>query len=133
MQTFQLLKSGTSFKKDRIEKVKPMFEAPKSKSGDKVKVPDNDNDLQMLDEQISDLKSSKPKDLDDFNKKVASLVKKRRDTLNHLRKKYHIKVEGDTCPQPLFSFPQIAKAFSSKHLMTTVKGCGYTKPTPVQM
>ena len=132
MQTFQLLKSGTSFKKDRIEKVKSMFDAP-AKSEEKVKVPDNDNDLQMLDEQIAELKTSKPKDMDAFNKKVASLVNKRRDTLNHLRKKYHIKVEGDQCPQPLFSFPQIAKAFASKHLMTTVKGCGYTKPTPVQM
>lgn len=61
------------------------------------------------------------------------MVAKRRDTLNSLRKKHHIKVEGDLCPPPLFSFPQIARHFNSKHFLQTVRSCGYKRPTPVQM
>jgi vacuolar-type H+-ATPase subunit I/STV1 len=103
MNTFQLLKSGTSFKKDRISKVKPLF---KPEGGaKKQQLNDSDDDLIELDKQLEELKQSKPKDLDKFNQQVTHLVNKKRDTLNLLRKKHHIKIEGDSCPQPLFSFP----------------------------
>lgn len=36
-------------------------------------------------------------------------------------------------PQPVFSFPQMARHLKSKHLLPSIKSCGYMQPTPVQM
>lgn len=110
-----------------------MFTVPKpEKKRSKSLLPEEDDELIQIENQLEALKSSNPKDLNEFNKEVTSLVNKKRDTLNTLRKKYKIKVDGD-CPAPLFSFPQMAKALKSKYFMQTIKSCGYKKPTPVQM
>jgi len=92
--------------------------------------------LAQIDKQIEEMKQSKPK-LQDAAKYTADfkhLVNRRIDTLNKLRSKFSIKVDTKDCPDPLFSFPQIARYFDqSKYLLKTIKSCGYKRPTPVQM
>ena len=70
MNTFQLLKSGTSFKKDRIEKVQSMFNKPEPKqkrSKSESQIPEEDDELVQIEKQLEALKQSKPKDLKEFN------------------------------------------------------------------
>lgn len=52
MNTFQLLKSGATFKKDKIEKVQSMFTSEQSKKRSKSKrdlLNDSDDELVQLD------------------------------------------------------------------------------------
>ena len=127
-----MLKSGTSFNSNKISKVRQLFTPPEVKG--KVALVDADNDLAQFDKQLSELKSSKPKDKAKFEEDFKHLVNKRKDTLNKLRHKHGIKIDGDSCPEPLFSFPQIITYFDeSKYLAKTLKSLKYDKPTPVQM
>ena len=97
-------------------------------------LPEQDNELATIDAEIEGLKSTDAKDVEAYATKYRHLMNKRNDTLNKLRRKHGIKVEGEGCPEPLFSFPQMIKYFNnSKSLNQTVKACDYTKPTPVQM
>jgi hypothetical protein len=100
-----LLKSGTSFKKERIAKVETLFKPRDKKAKEKVALPDQDNDLAAIDEEINKLKASKPTDVEAYATEFKHQMNKRNDTLNKLRRKHGIKVEGEGCPEPLFSFP----------------------------
>ena len=53
MNTFQLLKSGTSFKKDRINKVESLFKPESGKKSQQLH--DSDDDLVEIDKQIETL------------------------------------------------------------------------------
>lgn len=97
MNTFQLLKSGTSFNKQKIQKVEQIFTTKEPVKRSKSQLNDSDDELVQFDAQLAELKESKPKDLAKFNEQVTQLVNKKRDTLNQLRKKYKIKVDGE-CP-----------------------------------
>ena len=89
-----------------------------------------------IDKQIESMKQSKPKpkEAEKYAAEFKHLANRRVDTLNKLRSKFGIRVDAKDCPDPLFSFPQIARYFDeSKYLLKTIKSCGYKRPTPVQM
>ena len=63
-----------------------------------------------------------------------SLINRRKEAANRLRKKFKIKIEGDDVAELCTSFESMAKKYNfGPNFFRALKSLGYTKPTPVQM
>lgn len=122
MNSFQLLKSGTSFSRDKISKVDKLFkkstEVTKVKPAAKV-IPETDEDDKLLieiDEKIvrnkESVKTASVGDIAKLQAEYKSLLNRRKDAMIKLRKKHRVTVDGAgaaAAAELIPSFQQMAK------------------------
>ncbi|CDW91012.1 probable atp-dependent rna helicase ddx52-like [Stylonychia lemnae] len=154
MNTFQLLKSGTSFKKDKIapdakfkksEELKQK-QAAEENGGQKEdprdylnyesdkEIPDITKQIKKLKKQLKATTGEKPKKIQKIEEQYKHLVNKKKEVMNQLRKKYRIKVEGDSVPDLIDSFAKLTKKYKlTESFNHKLAENHFKKPTPVQM
>lgn len=159
MSTFQLLKSGASFRPERVATVAHLFtgkkkeekklevakEEPEAAVTEMPDIDEIDKELEKVKNQVGEVEKTAKggskkvmKQLEDLQTMFKHIQNKRREALISLNKRYKIKVEGAVneheVPDPVETFEKMQSKFGlSTQFIRRLKENECLKPTPVQM